>query len=187
LETPIAIAIGGACGVVISAVVTGVYNLLAKRTEYANEYYKVVIVKRIAAYQQLETLIASLKLSVLDIGDGKAYHLIFAKNGELQGLYSMLADINLQALWLSEGAFEKAKEFNYHIFRSEGVSKTIEFRKENYRGIAVLREEMENIVCEDMSSLHNVRPFLRRKARRKKQKFAELAVTDAGLQKVKGR
>ncbi len=49
-------------GVLLGAVIAGLYNLRAKRAEYVNEYYKTVIGRRIAAYEQLEELIVSFNL-----------------------------------------------------------------------------------------------------------------------------
>jgi hypothetical protein len=51
----------------VGALVAGIYNLRAKQKEYVNDYYKMVIQKRIAAYEQLEqTTIIPLKCALAD-------------------------------------------------------------------------------------------------------------------------
>jgi len=149
---------------VIAAIVSAAINLWIKRNEYSNDYYKMVITKRIAAYEQLECLIIGLKTSVLD-KDNKPYHLIFAKDDDWLTAHKLLQDVMEHALWLSEKIFEKTRELNYLIF---GLSQgnVIEFGKANYEKIATLREDMEKILAADMLELHHIRKFLREKKRK---------------------
>ena len=51
----------GLIGIVIGATIAGAYNLRAKRNEYVNEYYKLVVRRRVEAYEKLENLIINLK------------------------------------------------------------------------------------------------------------------------------
>jgi hypothetical protein len=183
IPTPIAIAIGAGVGAVVSAILTGIYNLVTKRAEYANEYYKMVLNKRIGAYEQLEHLIAALKTSVLDT-DQKPYHFLFSQEDRLKCAYVLLMNITEHALWLTDEAFEKAQQLNYRMYRTNFEGSAIEFGKDNYQPIAMLREQIESRVAEDMRDLHKVRRFLRRKAKRKAPGIAELSVTDAGLQRT---
>lgn len=61
----------------LSAVVAGLYSLRAKRNDYVNDYYKIVIQRRIAAYEALERLIFPLKTAVVDEEDNRSYHFLF--------------------------------------------------------------------------------------------------------------
>ena len=54
--------LGGAIG----AFITGRFSLGVKNREYENEYYKLVLVKRIAAYESVQKLVTGLKTAVLD-------------------------------------------------------------------------------------------------------------------------
>jgi hypothetical protein len=171
LETPIALAIGAAGGALISAVVTGFSTLRAKRAEYVNEYYKMVLAKRMAAYEQMEAFIISLKTAVFDDTDKRHYHWLFARDDDLLSAYKLVLGIISQALWLSAEAFEKARDFNYRIFQPKPVGNAIQFGKENYTAIATLRDELEIIVAADMRHLHNVKRFLKQKAKRRPMGF----------------
>jgi hypothetical protein len=62
----------------VSGLINGLYNLRTKQHEYVNEYYKIIINRRVTAYETLEGLIVALKASVLD-GDGRPYHYCFHK------------------------------------------------------------------------------------------------------------
>ena len=65
-------------GALITGFITGISTLRAKRAEYVNEYHKLVLAKRISAYEELEILISYLKTSFHD-GNGRLYHLLFAR------------------------------------------------------------------------------------------------------------
>ena len=72
------------CGGLLGAIIVGAYSLRAKRNEYLNDYYKKVIDRRVAAYEQLESLIVSLRTTFLG-EDNKPYHFLFSQN-EANGL-----------------------------------------------------------------------------------------------------
>ena len=52
-------------GALLGTVIAGLFSLRAKRNEYVNDYYKKVIDRRLAAYEQLESLIVSLRTTFL--------------------------------------------------------------------------------------------------------------------------
>ena len=153
-------------GVLLAALVAGLYNLRAKRNEYINDYYKKVIERRIAAYEQLERLIIPLKTAVLG-EDKKPCHFLFSVEEE-EGLlpaYSLLHGITSQALWLSEDAFQKTKELDRLLwsFKRRGGGTAVEFGQQNYQALATLRENLEKVLAADMLDLHDVGRFLRKK------------------------
>ena len=63
-------------GALVGTLITGFFSLRAKQNEYVNDYYKKVIDRRIAAYEQLENVIVSLRTTFLG-EDNKPYHLLF--------------------------------------------------------------------------------------------------------------
>jgi hypothetical protein len=156
-------------GALLGTLISGVFGLRAKRNEYVNDYYKKVLDRRIAAYEQLESLIVSLRTTCLG-EDNKPYHLLFsqAEGNGLLPAYRMLHGIASQALWLSHEAFDKGRELNTLLwgFKGSGGSNLIEFGQKNYEAIATLRENLERIVAADMLGLHDVRRFLRKKKTR---------------------
>jgi|HubBroStandDraft_4_1064222.scaffolds.fasta_scaffold159424_2 hypothetical protein len=147
---------------ILSALILGAYNLRAKRNDYVNDYYKTVIARRVAAYEQLERLIVSLKIAVLD-ADRRPYHILFSKDDDWQSAYNLLSDMISHALWLSNEAFEKTKELNYLIYRLKPIDGAIEFGKVNYKAIAEIRSDLEKIAATDMLKLHDVKSFLKTK------------------------
>ena len=117
---------------IVSGLITGFYSLWAKQREYRNDYYKAVVQRRIVAYEALEALIISLKACVVE-GDGKPYHLLFAREGDWDSAYNLLMNVSSQSLWLSDDAFKKSQELNYLVFRIKPADHdVIKFGKENY-------------------------------------------------------
>jgi hypothetical protein len=155
-------------GALLGTLITGLFSLRAKRNEYVNDYYKKVIDRRIAAYEQLESLIVSLRTTFLG-KDNKPYHLLFSQDegGGLKPAYQMLHGIASQALWLSDEAFDKARELDRLVWRFKDSKNTpIEFGQQNYQALAILRENLERTLAADMLGLHDVGRFLKRKKTR---------------------
>ncbi|HET6841457.1 MAG TPA: hypothetical protein VFK06_07185 [Candidatus Angelobacter sp.] len=149
----------------VSTIVTGFFGLRAKRNEYVNDYYKEVIKRRIAAYEQLEQLIIWLKTAIPD-KDGQVYHLLFAPDKE-QGLNRIFVEVLFrimsQGLWLSNEAFLKVKEFNVLVYPLQDAANMTEFGKKHYRQIAIIRDDLEKILARDMLKLYKVTRFLKSK------------------------
>lgn len=138
-------------------------SIYLRNTDFKNEYFKIVIKKRLEAYDLLEYLISILKVSSLDETDGKAYHLIFAY-GEDEYIKSTKINTlaNSNNIWLSTKADEKLAEilsvfheinFSYNIQSKESL---ISAGKDYYFRIATLRTELENIVRADLIDLHKI-------------------------------
>ncbi len=147
---------------VVSGLISGLYNLYAKQREYVNEYYGMILTRRMAAYEQLEALIIALKTTVLDT-DKRPYHLLFSKDDDWNSAYGLLLNVNSQALWLSDEAFKKGQELNYLIYRPNSNGGAIAFGKENYLKIAELRADLERIAAEDLLKLRDIKRYLKRK------------------------
>lgn len=148
---------------VLGALIGGWFTLRGKRNDYANEYYKLVLARRVQAYEEVERLINMVKTAVLD-RDGRPYHMLFSKDDDKQGVYNLLFAAMSNALWLSDELFELTREFNLLLYRhgdSEGG--LIEFGKIHYREIADLRTKIEKVHLRDMLTLHEVPRFLKSK------------------------
>jgi hypothetical protein len=155
-----------AISAILGAAITGIYALWVKRNEYVNDYYKTVIARRIAAYEQLETIISSLKTSVVD-DDNRPYHLLFASDDyeRWEGAFVVLHGSMSRDLWLSNEMFAKLRELNLLMFRFKKPKSVIEFGKENYEQVASIRAEIERLLAKDMLTLYDVRKFLKSKDR----------------------
>jgi hypothetical protein len=162
-------------GVLLAALVAGLYNLRAKRNEYVNDYYKEVIQRRIAAYEELEKLVVPFKMAVLD-KDNKPYHLPFAGEGAKNNIFGRFLSAMSHGLWISDEAFASASKLNHLLFSMpETESDAIGFGKQHYKTITEIRHALERIMAADMLELHKVEQFLKRKKSRQ----------DPGLQPVR--
>jgi hypothetical protein len=150
---------------ILGALIAGAYALRGKRNEYINDYYKAVIQRRLAAYEQLEFLIVALKSSVL-ASDNRPYHILFSKDDDWVSSYQLIQNVMSQGLWVSDEVFDKMRDLNYLVFRhNPSDSSVIAFGKDNYEAIATLRADLERILATDLLELHNVENFLMRKSK----------------------
>jgi len=162
-------------GAVSAALVSGLFTLLSKQIDFAGEYYKQVIDRRIAAYAALEILIHSIKVAVHDPSDKQLYHLLFAKDDDYQGVYTQLHEVMSQSLWLSNATFDETRALNLLLFRNTSSTTgagLIAFGKTHYREIAEIRERLETHFASDLLNLYNVKSFLR--AKRPVRNFEDL-------------
>ena len=151
---------------IAGALIVGYWNLLIKKSEYRHEYYKLILSRRIAAYEQLEELIVWLRVAVSDT-DQRPYHLLFSLDGDWETAYQATYKVTTQALWLSDEVFAKAKELNVLLYRPSHADKgAIEFGKSNYNAIANIRESLESLLAKDMLTLYDVKSFLKAKRTR---------------------
>ena len=139
----------------------GWFNLRAKQNDYQNEYFKSILARRIAAYEEIEHLIAELKTAVLD-NDNRPYHFIFTNNDESH-VYKILLSVTSKPLWISDQIFDDIRKLNLMIVQRSKTISLIEFGKVNYKTIAELRTNMEKILLADMLKLHDVPSFLKNK------------------------
>ena len=149
---------------IFGAFIAGWFNLRSKRHEYVNEYYKIVLLRRVAACEEVEQLITMLKATVLG-EDSRPYHLLFSKENEEAAIYKLFFKAMSQALWLTDDLFAQLRELNTMFF-NQGSGKDgglIEFGKRNYKPLGDLRTKIETLHARDMLELHNVRTFLKNK------------------------
>lgn len=161
-------------GGIVGALITGKYNLWAKDRDYENEYFKLVLAKRISAYEELEVLVTGLKTAVVG-DDNQPYHMIFSKDDDWLSINKLLYNILSQTLWITDDLLQKIIELNRLNFRGyKSGANVTDFAKEHYQTIALLREEIERKRTRDMLSLHKVAIFL--KSKRVEGGFSELSL-----------
>jgi hypothetical protein len=157
---------------IIGALIAGWFTLRSKRTEYANTYYKLVLERRLAAYEQIERLIIAIKISVAD-DDQRLYHIIFSNEDDYAAEYKLLFAVMENAMWLSDDIFDVTREVNLLLFTHDArAGNLIEFGKNNYVAIGELRMELERLHARDLLTLHNVPKFL--KSKRPKNSYTPL-------------
>ncbi|MDZ4097388.1 MAG: hypothetical protein U1E13_01675 [Methylophilaceae bacterium] len=148
---------------VVSALVAGFFALRAKKYDYVHHYYKMILDKRIAAYEQLDILIDSIKIAVLD-DDGQPYHWCFSSQENFDFFHRTLFNVMAHGLWQSDDIFSKIRGINILLLNiDKSIEGLLEFGKQNYSDIASLREGIEKSRAIDMLNLHDVERFLKNK------------------------
>ena len=64
-----------AIGSIVAAIISGLLNMLIQDRGYKRDYYKLIISKRITAYQYIETQLNVMKVAVATEGGG--YYMMF--------------------------------------------------------------------------------------------------------------
>ena len=147
----------------IGAYIAGRFNLRVKDREYEIEYYKIVLSKRIAAYESIQKLVTGLKTAVL-ADDRQPYHLLLSNEEGLLDAHKLLYEISSQALWLSDGLFLQTRDLGRLLFGAtthEGGA--VAFAKKHYQKLAEFRNMIEQLYIQDMLTLHKVSQFLKSK------------------------
>jgi hypothetical protein len=148
---------------IVSALVGGWFSLRSKQNEYTNVYYKMILERRLASYEEVEHLIAAIKIAVID-DDQKPYHFLFSQDDDHVNVYKTLVGTMSNALWLTDDLFELTRQLNLLVYTgTPGESGFIEFGKKNYTAIAELRTKLERLHARDMLLLHDVPAFLKSK------------------------
>ena len=161
--------LGGAVG----ALIAGRFSLSVKNREYENEYYKLILVKRVAAYESVQALVSGLKTAVVSAEDKQPYHFLLANENSLPAAHKLLFKISSQALWLSDDLFLQTRDLSRLLFGASSYQGgVVAFAKVYYQKLAILRGEVERMHTRDMLSLHEVSAFL--KAKKVEAGFSEV-------------
>jgi len=148
---------------IFGGLIAGFVTLRVARNQYVNDYYKTVVQRRLAAYEQLEYLITMLKTSVADDTDNKVYHLLFS-GGDGSKAYETMLRLSSQSMWLSDEVAQEAVTLNRLLFSCPiDQAGVIAFAKEHYRTIADTRTRLERLHARDFLTLHKVPQFLKGK------------------------
>lgn len=83
---------------------TGWFSLRAKINEYLNEYFKIILAKRVKAYEAVERLVADLKVAILEDAQDP-YHTMFSDSKNPESLYKFLLPVMAETFWLSSDLF----------------------------------------------------------------------------------
>jgi hypothetical protein len=153
-------------GAVAGAIITGVFNMYSKHTEYKNSYLKMILEKRIEAYERINSVITLLKMSVVD--NGKAYHMIFSSDKDaFYNDYSVVTKAFMYELWMSDNAKNNLLKLQQEIVRcfvlhNNGMT-LIDVGKSEYKIIANLRDNLEKDLVIDLQNLYKIEDFLSNK------------------------
>jgi hypothetical protein len=148
-------------GALIGSLVSGFFALRSKREEYVHDFFKIVIRKRVEAYEHLESVIQAFKTALVD-NDNQPYHQPFDTEKQYIDCVIRVGNAMNSGLWLSDTAFDAVQEINYLQFGvpMDDKERRIRFGKEHYAELANMREALEKQLTADMMELHKVREFL---------------------------
>lgn len=154
---------------VISAIASFVNNRLAHNREYKDDYYKMVIAKRMDAYSKVEVIILSLKKLVRDESDDCLYNVIFNNSQEeFFAFQTQLYEIAANSVWFSKDMYNALSELNLLFTQIDSQvlddgSNLLILGKQNRKKIADIRIRIEDIFRKDILSLHKIEVFLKAK------------------------
>ena len=163
MEIWIAVLSSAVVSALVSSLIGGWFALRSKQNEYAHAYYKIVLERRVAAYEDIEHLISAVKVAVVD-ADRRPYHMLFSNDSAHEQVWATIHKAMSNALWLSDDLFQATREFNQLVFTgTTDGSSLIEFGKTQYTAVADLRTCLEKLHKRDLLTLHDVPGFLKAK------------------------
>lgn len=154
---------GVSLGVAIGAIFKWSADYLIKDKELTNEYHKLIIGKRIVAYEKVEAVIKMLKFSRKDF-DNRNYYDFFNSLKTYEGFVSILASSLQETMWIDAKTVKDLQKLVFILnngtpLLSERVVK--EQGKLMYQELSETREKLEDNVTFDMKNLHKVGKFLK--------------------------
>jgi len=165
----------------IAAVVSSVCSYFIQRSalarSYKQDYYKMIIGKRMEAYQYVEAQIAVLKMAVVDDRTGEGYHMIFNyEDSEYQQYQSNLRLALTHSMWLSENMIKALAALNQLFLTidveiNQDVMHNISVGKKYYTQLASARTDVENNLKTDLLTLYDVKNFLNKKTEKKYRRY----------------
>ena len=148
----------------IGALVAGWFSMRSKRLDYENAYFKIVLDKRIASYEEVEKLITRASIACVD-ENNRVYHAMFLpqKDG-IQEFFLLVSHAMSDKFWLSDELFSTLRELNLIAYPAGDNQFTLlEIAKTRYLEISDLRVKIERLHNRDMRNLHLVPEFLKSK------------------------
>lgn len=156
----------GASGTVIAALITGVFNKYIKDREYKNSYLKMILDRRVEAYEAINTLLGTLKISLKDDKDQLAYHFIFNNQDDFIKFVSSQTQTMRHDLWMSnetQNNLHNVRKMILYCAHELTNRVLIEIAKENYMQIGILRDKLERSFIKDLENLYQIDKFLEAK------------------------
>lgn len=153
---------------IISAIVGYFFNVLMQKRRYKDDYYKMVINKRMETYQHIETQIQVLKLSLVD-EDAQPFFMMF--NGDAKFFYEAQTNLTLatsNSLWLSQEMIDNLRQLQQDFLTigaeiTDDVNNNRIIGKKWYKKLGEDRRKVEDCLKQDLLSLYDVENFLKSK------------------------
>jgi len=153
-------------GAILGAVIKGLFDIYSKNKEYKHSYYQMIVEKRVKTCEDINTVVAMLKASVLD--GGKAYHMIFSGDREnFMQEYKVLRSVFLNDIWMSDRIKNSLLCLHGELVRClilhDRGEELTSIGKQEYETIGKLRDELEKGLLIDLQDLYKIGEFLSNK------------------------
>lgn len=153
---------------ILSSVATWLIGNHAQNKSFKNDYYKLVINKRMEVYQHIDNQLKAMKITTLD-DDAKAYHSMFY--GDQKIVFANQHELSLaraNGIWLSNDMENALSDLNKVLFEinqdiTDDIESNVALAKMYYTKVADTREKVEKQLRKDMLELYKVKRFLKEK------------------------
>jgi hypothetical protein len=139
---------------VIAAIVSGIISVILKRIDYKNEYHKLILHKRITAYEQIEKVMLLFGTCAFD--NDKPLHGVFLQRKSIDQAMVTLALVLQYRIWINPNTYDALIELNRLIYKIQNSEDTITSAKENYKTLGDLRDKLLNGSINDYKKLYRV-------------------------------
>ena len=158
----------------ITSIITNIASWMignySQNKSFKNDYYKLVIKKRIDAYQYIDNQLRAMKVSTLD-NDAKPYHSMFY--GSMKNIMERQQDFMLaraNGVWISDEMEDALTALNQLLFEinnnlTDDINDNIALDKQYYPQLVDTRVKVEDQLRKDMLDLYKVKSFLKKKKR----------------------
>ena len=141
----------------LAAILSSAISVYQKKKDFENDFFREIVRRRLAVYQTIETIIASLKSAGLDDTDARPYHLVFAFGMDEFMLFHQNVRLAIaQNLWISDEANVILSEFGQHLYKfaleDDSDEALLELAKQRYIEIGRLRDQLEEAFKKDFVS-----------------------------------
>ncbi len=157
---------------IVSAIASFIINLLSQNRGYKQDYYKIIISKRVETYQYIEAQLEVMKFTIVDT-TGQGYYMMFSSPYDKYNDYQNNLRLALaNSLWLSEQMLDALTRLNQMFLAIDAemnndIDNNIRVGKKYYQELADIRILVENNLKSDLSKLYKVHTFLKHKTKNK--------------------
>lgn len=153
---------------IVSAVASYLINLLMQKRKYKDDYYKMVIQKRMEAYANIENLCKLLKTTTTCTKTHRQFCICFENIDSLLRLCVTSALTLANNVWITQNLCKELYELNELLVRTEEdcFKNGVEVKNvgvELYEEIKARQIRIEKLYIKDILNLYDVKHFLKSK------------------------
>lgn len=157
----------------LTAFITIIANWFLQKDKYKKEYYKLILQRRLQAYELIDEYISNANMRTLI---GNELYPTFILEEEFFGIHLVrIFEVKKHTRWISKELTEKLTEYNALLINIDNEINLTMDRKlvaiNNLEKIRNFQNEISNILMTDFRDLHNIKSFLKNKNEEKLIKF----------------